>query len=207
MSFLAGIWAWLAAIDPRIWQAVLAGFFVATGWVYNGRRNRREAAALRAERLRDVHRALFAEIGANLSNMESREAIFAGRDRILQRMQEDRTYHPFIVQEHKSNVFDAIVGDIHVLPRSSIDAVVAYYAQLSTIRSMVTDLRSKDVRDLSLDRREALYRDYIELRAQTFEYGNFALAMIDAYSQGGAEAAKAAAQRLSSLPSAPPSDP
>lgn len=207
MTQTGGILGWFAGLDPRIWQAVVAGAFVSLGWVFNGWQNRREAAALRAERLRDVHRALYAEIGANLANMESQRAIFAGRDRIVARMDADESYHPFIVQEHKSSVFDAIVGDIHVLPRSSIDAVVAYYAQLSTIRSMISDIRSAEVRKLSLERRKALYSDYIEMRAQTFFYGDFALEMINAYSQGGAEAAKAAAERLNSPPSAPRSDP
>lgn len=206
MTQTGGIWDWAAGLDPRIWQAVVAGAFVAIGWVFNGWRSRRESAALRAERLRDVHRALYAEIGANLANMESQQAIFAGRDRIIARMDADADYHPFIVQEHKSSVFDAIVGDIHVLPRTSIDAVVAYYAQLATIRSMIADIRSTDVRKLSLERRKALYSDYIEMRAQTFFFGDFALEMINAYSQGGSEAAKAAAARLNSLPSEPRSD-
>ena len=55
--------SWLAAVDVRLWQAVIAGAFVAAGWLVNGWQNRREAARLRDEKLRDVHRALFAEIG------------------------------------------------------------------------------------------------------------------------------------------------
>ena len=34
---------WVSSIDPRVWQAVLAGLFVAIGWIVNGAQNRREA--------------------------------------------------------------------------------------------------------------------------------------------------------------------
>ena len=53
---------WVSSIDPRVWQAVLAGLFVAIGWIVNGAQNRREATRLRREQREDVQRALVAEI-------------------------------------------------------------------------------------------------------------------------------------------------
>ncbi|MEX0370896.1 MAG: hypothetical protein AB3N09_09710, partial [Tateyamaria sp.] len=62
MSATRHILDWFAAVDPRIWQAVIAGLFVAIGWIVNGAQNRRDAARLRREQREDVQRALGAEI-------------------------------------------------------------------------------------------------------------------------------------------------
>lgn len=218
MTEPAGIWAWLGAIDARIWQAVVAGLFLAFGWLVNGRQNRRaaagqaaqarqDAADLRAERLRDVHRALYAEIGASLATFGSAEAIEEGGAKIAGRMRENDGYHPFIARLGRAGVFDAIVTDIHILPRTSIDATVAFYGQLSAIDALTEDLRSAEVKLLSADRRVALYEDYTALRKQAFYYGNHALRMIDAYAKGGKQAALELEKKISSLRSADRSDP
>ena len=46
-------------LDPQVQAAVLAGLFLAAGWLANGWANRQVAAALRDERVRDVLRAHF----------------------------------------------------------------------------------------------------------------------------------------------------
>lgn len=209
MTFLTAIWEWIKNLDPRIWQAVVAGLFLAIGWLVNGRQNRKataieaqhgrdEAAALRAERLRDVHRALYAEIGAHLASLESTDAILNQCDDVVQMMEQDPDYIPFLGRERRDQVFQAIVGDIHVLPRTSIDAVVAYYAQLSAIEAMTDDIRSDAFARLSVERRIDLYRDYMGFKAQALAFGNHALLMINAYSVDGPEGAKTLEKKLKS---------
>ena len=199
MNPATSIWHWLATLDPRIWQAVLAGAFVALGWVFNGWQNRREAANLRAERLRDVHRALYAEIGANLSNLLSAdhldEECVAGLERIEAEKSGD-PYVPFIGKESRDQIFQAIVGDIHVLPRTSIDAVVPYYAQVSAIAAMIEDLRGPTYASLSQDRRKQIYADYMAMKQQALLFGNHALRMINAYATHGADYANELEARL-----------
>lgn len=204
MIAAANIWHWFGNIDARIWQAFVAGLFLAAGWLVNGHQNRREAANLRSERLRDVHRALYAEIGANLANLGE---LSQGTARVLTRMENEANYHPFIAREHNAAVFDAIVHDIHILPRTSIDAVVAYYAQVSAVAALTEDLRSETLKSLPQERRMAIYEDYIALREQTVSFGNHALIMIDAYAKGGREGALAKERSLSSLQAAARSDP
>lgn len=207
MSFLTAIWDWIKGLDPRIWQAFVAGLFLAIGWLVNGRQNRKataqeaqqgrdDAAALRAERLRDVHRALYAEIGAHLASLESTEAILKQRDDVVLMMQENPDYIPFLGRERRDQVFQAIVGEIHVLPRTSIDAVVAYYAQLSAIDAMTDDIRSDAFARLSVARRIDLYRDYMGFKAQALAFGNHALLMINAYSVDGPEGANKLEKKL-----------
>ena len=92
-------------IDVRIWQAVIAGLFVAVGWLVNGWQNRRERATRRAERLRDVHRALYAEIGANLENLASEERIEAHARGLIAKMDTDPDFvpvHPARAQRQRS---------------------------------------------------------------------------------------------------------
>lgn len=196
MNPVISIWDWLTGLDARIWQAVVAGGFVALGWVYNGRRNRREAANLRAERLRDVHRALYAEIGANLSNLAEEDALVAEAEAVEAHMAADPTYIPFLPREERNTVYRSVVSDIHVLPRTSIDPIVAYYAQLTSIANLVDDIRGETFAGLPKDRQIAIYRDLIGLKQQAVAFGNHALRMIKTYSDEGPEAAKALENQL-----------
>lgn len=207
MTETGGIWGWAAGLDPRIWQAVVAGAFVALGWLFNGWRSRREAASLRAERLRDVHRALYAEIGANLATLGTAETIGQRGASVIKKIQTDPGYHPFIFHENNDVVYRSIVENIHVLPRTSIDAVVAYYAQLNAISALVDDFRGDTVKALPIERRVAIYADFIAMRQQAVAFGAHALTMINAYAKGGREGALAVESQLSSLQDAGRSDP
>jgi hypothetical protein len=179
----------LAALDVRIWQAILAGAFVAAGWLVNGWQNRREAAALRAERLRDVHRAIYAEIASYLANLESVEALSAYRDRMIARMRADETFAPLIPRERNDTIFRALIEEIHILPRVTIDPLVSYYNQLFAIEALIDDMRGERFKTLEQERRIAMYSDYIDLKLQALSDGDYALKMIAAYAKGGRPAA------------------
>ncbi|MFQ6551668.1 hypothetical protein AAD018_004885 [Aestuariibius insulae] len=200
MSGLTAIWAWLQGVDPRIWQAVIAGLFVAVGWIVNGRQNRRRSSRMRKERLRDVHRALFAEIGANLQTLGSAEMLRAQSGLVVQRMRDEanrgRSYIPFVVRDRKDQVYASIIDEIHILPRTTIDAVVAYYAQLQVMGDVTEDLRGKTFAQLPVERQVRLYEDLTEMKVQAFAFGNHALRMIDIYAKKGKEEAEKFEQEL-----------
>ena len=179
-------------IPVPVWQATVAGAFVAAGWLVNGWQNRRVAASLRDERLRDVHRALYAEIGTNVANLGSVAGLEAERQTIDGRMHADPGFVPFIPRERDDRVFEALVKDIHILPRSSIDAVVAYYVQIGRIAALAEDMRSDGFRSLEQDRRILMYGDYIAMKKQSLLYGEHAKVMINAYANGGPAAARRA---------------
>ena len=186
----------LAPIDPRIWQAVLAGAFVAVGWIVNGWQNRREAAARRAERLRDSHRAIYAEIGTNMDALGGPTVLAAHRDQLVARMRAEPEFVPFVPTERGAPIFTALTEHIHILPRVTIDPIVAYYSQMQTISAVVQDMRSERYDELASARRIAIYEDYIEMKIQAFEYGDYALRMIAAFSEGGKERAQAERQKI-----------
>lgn len=191
-------WSWLTAIDPRIWQAVIAGMFLAVGWLVNGRQNRRAATGLRREKLRDYHRALHAEIGTALSNMWDEARLRADASDILVRMGADAEFVPFIPRESRDHVFDTLLPDIHILPRHTIDPIVQYYAQVKAVDALAEDMRGRRFPRLAQDRRIAIYEDYIDMKVQSLAFGRFALSMIEAYAAGGAPAAEAQAATISS---------
>ncbi len=197
---------WLAALDPRIWQAVIAGLFLGAGWFVNGVLNRREAAALRQEKLRDMHRALYAEIGNNLANLWDEARIEDYAKGIVGRMEADEAFVPLIPREHNDTVFDVLLPDIHVLPRQTIDPIVAYYSQLKSIAALVDDMRGESFKAMAQARRIAMYRDYIEMKKQALSFGRYANAVIDAFGKGGREAAERVRLEFNT-PAEDPSDP
>lgn len=198
MTGQADIWGWLRGLDPRIWQAVLAGGFLALGWIVNGWRERRATRALRAERLRDAHRALFAEIEVFLANLWSEAALDEYCGQMVARMEMDAAFVPLIPRERHDRLFRALEAEIHVLPRVTIDPIVKYYAQLSAIEMLVEDMRGHTFGTFDASRRIAMYSDYIEMRKTALRFGRDANRLISVYAEDGKDAAEAEARRLSS---------
>ncbi|MEL6463920.1 MAG: hypothetical protein AAFQ58_03035 [Pseudomonadota bacterium] len=181
MSAARHIVDWFSTIDPRIWQAVIAGLFVAVGWIVNGRQNRRAATRLRREQRDDVQRALVAEIKHYLEVLEG-EDLNAAWEEMRERIESG--YVPFLPTEANNMVFGSVLENIHILPKSVIDPVVKYYSQLKAIELQIKDSRlhaftygtDKDSRD----RRAAVYLDYLQMRQRARTYGIAALASMGA---------------------------
>ncbi len=185
--------------DPRLWQALIAGLVIATGWLTTAIFAETGKRRTKAERLRDYHKALYAEIGNALRALwdegQSEDHV-AG---IIARMKSDEGFVPFIPQEQHDRVYLAILDEIEVLPRQTIDAIVAYYSQMAALGHMVEDMRGEVFRaSLSQDRRIAMYEDYSSMRRQAFILGQYALELIRAYASGGAGAADEIIARVSS---------
>ena len=176
-------------LDGRIWAAIVAGIVIATGWLTTAIFSELGKSRGKAERLRDYHKAIYAEIGNTLAAYygEGRADEFA--EEIVARMQAEPQFIPFIPRESHDRVFAALVGEIEVLPRQTIDAIVAYYSLVKSIGALADDMRGEGFRQLAPERRIAIYSDYAEMRRQAFAFGQYALALIKAFSEGGARAA------------------
>lgn len=194
---------WSAAIlDPRVTQALIAGAFVALGWVVNGRANRRRAAELRAKRVRDMQRAVFAEIRAYLAVLE-RDHLAEYGARIATRIEAEPDYFPVIPTEHNDAIFRALVSEIHVLPRDVIDPVVLYYSQINAIGAMIEDLRSLQKPQIGAMRAAAMYRDYIAMKLGAMELGEAALGAIRGNMDGRALSGRNGLNSPDAAPCAP----
>lgn len=161
-------------LSPQAQQAVIAGVFLAAGWWVVAWQNRRRDDRLRAERVRDVQRALFAEIRAYLAVLQ-RDDVAAYGARIAERIISEPGYFPVIPSEKNDAIFNAIVGEIHVLPRDTVDPVVLYYSQLNAIVAMIADLRTLDLARIGPERAASMYRDYIAMKVEAMEMGHSAL--------------------------------
>ncbi|MBU3029270.1 hypothetical protein [Paracoccus marinaquae] len=190
-------------LSPQAQQAVIAGLFLAVGWWVVALQNRRRDAKLRQHRVRDVQRALFAEIRANVAALQREELEHYG-EAIALRIEEKPGYFPTIPTEANDAIFRAIVGDIHVLPRDTIDPIVLYYRQLNVIGAAIADLRVLDIDRIGPERAADLYRDYINFRLEALELGEDAMIAIARDIDGtGRSAAPANVSNPGAAPSGP----
>lgn len=192
---------WLAThvdIEPRILQALVAALVIAGGWLTTAIFAELEKARTKAERMRDFHKAIYAEIRDSLVVLASEGEAVRQSEMLIARMQEDPDFVPFIPLERHDRVFAALIEDIEVLPRQTIDAIVAYYSLLGSIEALATDMRSNRYRCLQQARRILIYTDYAAMRSRAYQLGTYALLLINAYADGGAKSAEALTQRLNS---------
>ncbi|MDO5613472.1 MAG: hypothetical protein Q4G14_09565 [Paracoccus sp. (in: a-proteobacteria)] len=164
-------------LAPPAQQAVIAGLFLAAGWWVVAYQNIWRDRRHRAERVRDVQRALFAEIRANVA-MLRREELAEYGETIARMIETQPDYFPTIPSESNDAIFRAIIENIHILPRDTIDPLVLYYSQLNAISAMITDLRVLDKEKIGADRAAAMYRDYIAFELEALELGEKAMIAI-----------------------------
>jgi len=186
----------LVDLEDRLWQALIAGGVIATGWLATAVFGEIERVSRKAERTRDFHKALYAEVLNTLEAFWGKgEAEAQGQD-LLDRMAEDATFVPFIPREQHDRVFTAQLEEIDVLPRQTIDAVVAYYSQIASIAALVEDMRGDRFQKLDQPRRIAMVADYLDLRRRAFYMGKNVLRLVNAYAEGGPAKADAFAKTL-----------
>ena len=182
----------LAAAATLIWAdredfpaSLMSGLLIAGsalfGLVFNAGVARQDAQRLRRERREDVQRALVAEIKHYVQALNQFPLDQAWED-MAPRIRNGHI--PFVPSENNDTVFNAVLADIHVLPRHVIDPVVKYYSQINEIEAAIQDIRSDvfrtggDVQDNR--RRELMYREYLEVKLRALDYGKRALAALDA---------------------------
>ncbi|MDB6176913.1 hypothetical protein PAF17_05255 [Paracoccus sp. Z330] len=172
-------------LAPQAQQAVIAGLFLAIGWWVVALQNRKRDAKLRADRVRDVQRALFAEIRAYLAALR-RDNVGEYGAKIRERILNEPGYFPVIPSENNNAIFKAIAGEIHVLPRDTVDPIVLYYSQLNAISAIIADLRQLKLGVIGAERAANMYRDYISMKIEALELGDQALEAIRANIDGRA---------------------
>jgi hypothetical protein len=199
---LAGL-AYVTNLPIALWQALIAGLVIASGWLTSAIFSELSRARGKSERLRDYHKAIYAEIGTALNTLfdEGQSETYVAAN--IARMGADPNFVPFIPRERHDFVYSAISENIDVLPRQTIDAIVAYYALTHAISALADDMRSQKFETLQQDRRIAIYTDYTQMRIQAFHFGNHALRLIKAYSEKGPQGAIALINTLGAGQSAP----
>lgn len=165
-------------LSPQAQQAVIAGLFIAAGWYVVARQTRRREAKARAERVRDVQRAIFAEIRAYVGALRDEDLAGYG-EAMAERIENEPGFVPIIPMESNDAIFRAIIGDLHILPRDTIDPIVVYYSQLNAITASIADLRALDPSKVKPQEAAQMYRDYIAFKREALMLGAETLIAID----------------------------
>lgn len=172
-------------LDPRLLTGLVGLVGVVVGGIATGLREKGKERRHRRQRVQDMQRALFAEIRAYVAVLERDDPASYGAA-METRIVNEAGFWPVIPQEHNSTIFEAVVQDIHVLPRQVIDPVALYYSQLVAIRLMIEDLRGVDLGAIGSKRAAAMYADYIALKVEALDLGRDAMLMMGGYFDGGA---------------------
>ena len=170
-------------IGPALVAAVIAALVTMIGWYVAYQRERQLDNGRRAERIRDCKIALRAEISCHVPRWilqdeaghvdEMAKQINAGTG-------QTPNFTPFVPKETGNPAFEAIVGEIQILPGDVIEPVIRYYQQVDVIAQLAEDMRGERYAALEAERKIDVYRDFIELRS---EAGRLAIDAIDALEQ------------------------
>lgn len=122
----------------------------------------------RREKVHDFQVALHAEISSELLNLEAfnLDEHFA---EIKRRYAADIKYSVAVPHLANNVIFDAIVGQIHVLPAKVIAPVVKYERLRESLDSFASDMRASSFGNLSQDRQLEMYEGYIFMRKRLRE--------------------------------------
>lgn len=186
-------------LDDRLWAAIVAGLVITAGWLTSAIFGELGKSRDKAEKLRDYHKALYAEIGNTLNSFYANGHAEEEFQTVVQNMEKDDNFVPIIPKENHDFVYNALIEHIEVLPRVTIDAIVAYYSLIKSLAAQAEDMRGKRFQGIDLDqnRRIAMYKDYFETRKNAFKFGQHALALISEYAKNGAEAAEKLSKKRS----------
>ena len=188
-----------ADLDASLWPAFIAGLVISAGWLTSAIFGALGKSRDKAEKLRDYHKALYAEIGNGLQMLWANGQAEEEAARLKAKMEADPAFIPLIPREHNDFVYDSVVANIEVLPRVTIDAIVAYYSAVKSVAAQAEDMRGSLFRDKTLaqKRRIQMYEDYFATRKYAFEIGQYTLRVIKEYSDNGQTAAEQLAKKLS----------
>lgn len=184
---LGAAWVLARSGDPQtitLISALLVAASALLGLVFNAAVARQAEARNRAERIRDIHRALYAEIAAQAANLVNHEALEAEKKAMLPRIAKGHV--PLVLHEADPGLFAEVRKEIHILPRSTIDPIVNYYRQLDAIRTLIEDMRGETFRThANADQRAAIYSDLIDMRKAALDFALASMALISVYAHHG----------------------
>ena len=164
--------------EPQVWQAFIAGVFIAGGWLVNAQIERDNKAAERAERCQDISLALSAEIGAMQYQLVRGKSVPDGiadlektRDEFSRRIEVEDIV-PFVPTEHNDTVYRTFLPNIQLLDAEQIRLVVAFYDTVKNCEDLAADMRGESYACLPADRRAAIYTHFMNMKITLLKQGS-----------------------------------
>lgn len=192
-------------VDIRIKQALIAAVAIAAGWLAPFLLQEYRRADERDERIRDMHRAIYADVGSFLENFYASHELDEYLASIKAALEDDETYVPFIPVPRRSLMYQSLTGQVHILPRVTIDLIVLFYAQIDNVADFVENMNSDAFRRVPAKRRALAYADYVAMLDFARFLGVSAQQVVAAYDKEGPQVAKALSAHLKN-PSSPAAD-
>ncbi len=171
---------------PYIASSLIAAAVVVLGWFVTSLLNRREARRLHRERRDDMQKAIYAEIRAFVS-LQNRNDLEQHRMNLVNNIQ-NNNLTPFVIAEEHDRVYQALVGDIHYLPKETIDDVTIFYHSIAQISKMQDAMSGERFKALEQERRARIYDDYIATLQTALVQGREALKVIRKFDDEGRDA-------------------
>jgi hypothetical protein len=158
-------------LDTAIVAAFVSAIITMLGWLASHWSERRLETKRRTEKVTDVQAALLAEIESNLKRYQELDLDSHAAD-MSSLIRKGRGFTPFVPRYVSEIVFEAMIGEVHILPTETIGDVVAYYKQEYKLRELVEDLRSDRYAGLEPARKVLMYEDYVWQIKTTLLTGN-----------------------------------
>lgn len=157
---------WLETLPPTV---LVPAAIIVVGWFVTRLLDRFQVRSQRREKTRDFLTALDAEIRDYVWTLEEADLNSFKRNMVNQIVNARRNtkFVPFVPMEKYDTVFNALVNEIHILPKEAIDPVVAHYSQLKSIQSLIEDMRSESFSKLPRQRIAAVYSDFIDMKVMS----------------------------------------
>ncbi|MGV3548417.1 hypothetical protein [Rhizobium sp.] len=165
-------------IGPAIIAALISGLVSLLGLYLGGWIAIRQQRRLRREKVRDFQIALRAEIRSELHNLAAID--FDGHlAEIAARYAASTDYSVFPSFPARGIVFEAIEGEIHILPEQVIDVVILHWRQRHAVEKMVEDMRHERFSQLGASRQLEMYKDYIEMQKYLVDTARLSIKALD----------------------------
>lgn len=153
-----------AWIGPAIIAALVTGLLgLLRDWLQSRKSSReeRKRTAVRDERRQKVSAALLAEIAA-FEEAFVEQDLQRNSEEISARFAGDPNFKPVLFRQKWDFIYEQLVSDLGLLGPERLVPVVQFYGQLARVSTMIEDMRSDSFgRDLSVERKQAIYADYI----------------------------------------------
>lgn len=161
-------------VDSALIATVVSALITIGSWVVAHWSSNRIDEKRRIEKIVDIETALEAEIRSNLLRFEATD-LDRHLDEIVSKMRASAGFTPFVPRYASIVIFEAIVGEITILPNRTIEDVVLYYKLEYKLRDLVEDLRSEKFAALEGERKIEIYGDYVWLIKSARGQGQSAL--------------------------------
>lgn len=170
-----------AADEGPLVRALVTGGVIAAGWIVTFAVQELRTENQRLSKQTELMVAMRAEILDFLQDSHRDDIAREGRD-VAARIRSappDDPYLPFVPTAKKLTVSEALAGELPLLRKRPLSAVVAFYTQVNDVWELSKDLQRQDYAALPPERRARAYEHYVDMRLEAEDLAYEAVKLIN----------------------------